>query len=95
MTDKEKALGLEVAKLALKVHRQRLVIGQRGYLKTDPLIIAVTENAREVPRQNDGLRRQIMALQTENRALRIYIAEQKVTPGFWGTVHLWLKGREK
>lgn len=86
MTEKEKILGLELAKLQLKVHRQRVVINQRGLSQSDPIVLEAQQLAREVSRQNDGLRRQITRLQTENRALRIYIAEQKIP----SKVRLWL-----
>lgn len=86
MTAKEKMLGQELAKLQLKVHRQRVVINGRGLPQTDQIILQAHELAREVQRQNDGLRRQMTALQTENRALRIYIAEQKIP----SKIRLWL-----
>lgn len=86
MTQKEKLLGQELAKLQLKVYRQRTIINQRGLSHVDPLVTAAIHQAREVSRQNDGLRRQLTLLQTENRALRIYIAEQKIP----SRVRLWL-----
>lgn len=91
-TEREYRLGVENAKLAKKIHQQRIALNGRGITATDvaEFKIAFDSAHREMADKN----RRMAALATENRALRLYIAEHKIAPlSFMGLLRLWLSGR--
>lgn len=75
MTDKERRLGLENAKLAMKIHRQR----QRLRLLLGPTQTAFDEVnilVQDARRENAILKDRNTKLVTENRALRLLVLHQ-------------------
>lgn len=92
MTEKERRLGQENAKLAQRINRQRRIIRAGGLGPSrspeDDVLIG------DLQRRADNALRQNEKLTTENRALRLYVAEEKIPkPTFRECLRLWLYGR--
>lgn len=84
MTQKEKLLGQEIAKLSRRIHQQRIALSEKA--SVIEIARQVGMITKEATAENLALKQQVTRLQTENRALRIYIAEQKIP----SRVRLWL-----
>lgn len=90
-TETEYRLGVENAKLARKIHAQRIIIRAKGLPSRSPDDEVLIMDLR---RRSENLSRQNVKLMTENRTLRLYISEEKITAfSFWRAVRLWWMGR--